>query len=78
MEMPPLGDIDFVRKSNGAMKVDIFDLAIAAGAFGSTGTGFPDKNWWAGADLAPSGGVVDILDMVTVTGSWNIEWDLPS
>jgi hypothetical protein len=77
-ETPPLGEIDFARKSNGACKVDIFDLNIVAGAFGSTGTGIPDANWWAGADLAPVGGIVDILDEVTVTGSWNDEWDFPS
>jgi hypothetical protein len=82
METPPLGEIDFTRITIGSpeedMRVDIWDLLIAAGAFGSTGTGIPDANWWAGADLAPSGGVVDILDEVTVGGSWNRIWDLPS
>ncbi|HUV98145.1 MAG TPA: hypothetical protein VMW14_01425, partial [Candidatus Paceibacterota bacterium] len=79
METPPLGEIDFVRKPNGAYKVDIFDLAIAGGAFGSQGTGVPSSNWWPGADLAPQGGVVDILDEVTVAGvNWDKEYDHPS
>jgi len=78
METPLLGEIDFVRKPNGAYKVDIFDLVIAAGAFGSQGTGVPSSNWWAGADIAPEGGVVDIFDQVTVTGHWDEEYDIPS
>jgi ABC-type transport system substrate-binding protein len=77
METPPLGEIDFARKSDGAMKVDIFDLVIAAGAFGSTGTGAPERNWWAGADVAPAGGIVDVLDVVTVVSNWNVDWDMP-
>lgn len=76
METPPLGEVDFVRKSSGAYKVDIYDLALAGGAFGSQGTGVPSSNWFAGADLAPNGGVIDIYDEVTVTGvNWDREWD---
>jgi hypothetical protein len=78
METPPLGEIDFVRKPNGAYKIDIYDLALAAGAFASQGTGFPSKNWFPGADLAPNGGVIDIYDEVTVTGiNWDQEYDFP-
>ncbi len=77
METPPLGEIDYVRKPNGAYRVDIFDLVIAAGADGSQGTSVPSTNWFAGADTTPEGGVVDIFDQVTVTGHWLEEWDVP-
>jgi hypothetical protein len=73
---PPLGEIDFVKKSSGNYKIDIFDLVLAGGAFGSQGTGVPDSNWFAGADLAPNGGVIDIYDEVTITGTnWDVEFD---
>ncbi|MGB9134841.1 MAG: hypothetical protein WCC63_04575, partial [Candidatus Bathyarchaeia archaeon] len=76
MVTPPLGEIDFVKKPNGNYKIDIFDLAIAGGAFGSIGTGVPSSNWFPGADLAPRGGVIDILDEVTVAGvNWDVEFD---
>jgi hypothetical protein len=76
MVTPLLGDIDFVKKPNGNYKVDIFDLALAAGAYGSQGTALPSSNWLPGADLAPNGGVVDIYDLVTVTGTnWDREYD---
>ncbi len=83
METPPLGEVDFVRKQVdgkpiGPHKVDIFDLAVAGAAFGSQGTGIPSSNWVPGADVAPSGGVIDILDLVTVTGvNWDREFDPP-
>jgi ABC-type transport system substrate-binding protein len=73
---PLLGEIDFVKKPSGNYKVDIFDLALAGGAYGSQGTGIPSSNWFPGADLAPEGGKVDILDLVTVTGTnWDAEYD---
>jgi hypothetical protein len=76
MVTPPLGEIDFVKKSNGNYKIDIFDLALAGGAFGSQGTGVPSLNWFPGADLAPTSGVIDIFDVSTVTGvNWQVEFD---
>jgi ABC-type transport system substrate-binding protein len=69
---PLLGEIDFVKKPSGNYKVDIFDLALAGGAYGSQGTGIPSSNWLPGADLAPAGGVVDLYDLVTITG---VHWD---
>ncbi|MGB9134273.1 MAG: hypothetical protein WCC63_01605, partial [Candidatus Bathyarchaeia archaeon] len=76
MVTPLLGEIDFVKKISGNYKVDIFDLALAGGAFGSQGTGIPSANWFPGADLAPNGGVIDIFDEVTVTGiNWDKEYD---
>ena len=76
MVTPLLGDIDFAKKPSGNYKVDIFDLAMAGGAFGSQGTGVPSSNWFPGADLAPNAGVIDIFDLVTVTGTnWDKEYD---
>ena len=81
METPPLGEIDFVWKwesglkpRNGSYKIDIYDIVIAIGAYGSQGTGVPDKNWVPGADLAPSGGKVDIFDIVTIASKYGREW----
>jgi len=75
MESPPLGEIDFVRKSSGCFKIDIFDVVMAASAYGSQGGGVPDSNWFPGADLAPACCVIDIFDIVTVTGIYGREFD---
>ena len=75
MDTPPLGEVDFVRKPNGACKIDIFDVVLAAGAYGSQGTGIPSSHWFPGADLAPEAGKVDIFDLVTVCGQYGREWD---
>jgi len=53
MERPPLGEIDFIKKPNGCYKIDIFDVVIAASAYGSQGSCVPDSRWFPGADLAP-------------------------
>lgn len=75
MQTPILGEVDFVRKANGCMKIDIFDVVKAAGAYVTQGTGIPDSNWVPGADLAPQGGKIDIFDIVTITGKYGDEWD---
>jgi hypothetical protein len=77
METPPLGEIDFVRKSNDCYKVDIFDVVIVASAYGSTGGALLDSNWFPGADLVPECCKVDIFDVVTVTGKYGLDWDCP-
>jgi hypothetical protein len=77
VETPLLGEIDWVKKPNGAYKIDIFDVVKAAGAYGSQGTGVPSSNWFAGADVAPEGGKIDIFDIVTITGKYGQEFDLP-
>jgi hypothetical protein len=77
METPLLGEIDWVRKSTGGFKIDIYDVVLAAGAYGSQGTGVPDPHWLPGADVAPPGGVIDIYDIVTITGKYGREFDLP-
>ena len=76
-ETPLLGEVDFVRKPNGCYKIDIYDVVMAAGAYGSQGSGLPSTNWLPGADLAPPECRVDIYDIVTITGKYGIEWDCP-
>ncbi|MCW3985647.1 MAG: ABC transporter substrate-binding protein [Candidatus Bathyarchaeota archaeon] len=77
MEKPLLGEIDWVKKSDGAYKVDIYDIVFAAGAYGSQGTGIPSSNWFAGADVAPEGGKVDIYDIVTIASRYGQSFDVP-
>lgn len=74
LETPALGEVDFVVKSNGCYKVDIFDVVLAAGAYGSQGSGIPSTNWFPGADLAPVECKIDIFDIVTITGQYGREW----
>jgi hypothetical protein len=77
VETPLLGEIDCVRKPNGGFKIDIYDVVLAAGAYGSQGIGVPDAHWLPGADVAPPGGVIDIYDIVTITGKYGQAFDLP-
>jgi len=58
-------------------KADIFDIVIAASAYDSQGGGVPDLNWFPGADLAPACCVIDVFDIVTVTGKYGQEFDYP-
>lgn len=75
METPPLGEVDFVRKPNGCLGVDIYDVVMAANSYGSQGENIPDPHWLPGADLAPPGGAVDIFDIVTVASKYGQEFD---
>lgn len=77
METPLLGEVDFVRKPNGAYKIDIFDIVVAVSAYGSDGTGVPSSDWFPGADLAPPAGTVDIFDIVTIIAKYGREFDKP-
>jgi hypothetical protein len=77
METPPLGEVDFVRKLDGTQKVDIYDVVMAVSAYGSSGFDMLDPDWFPGADLAPSGGIIDIFDLVTITGKYGTIWDYP-
>jgi len=73
-----LGEVDFIRKSTGCFRVDIFDVVMAAVSYGATGTGVPSERWFPGADVAPEGGTVNIFDIVTIAGKYGLEWDHPS
>ena len=76
-ETPLLGEVDFIKKSNGCYKIDIFDIVRGVNAYGSQGIGVPDANWFPGADLAYPGGQIDIFDIVTIATKYGTEWDCP-
>jgi len=76
-ETPVIGEIDFLKKSNGCYKVDIFDVVMAVSAYGSQGISVPDANWFPGVDLAYPRGQIDIFDIVTITSKYGTEWDCP-
>jgi hypothetical protein len=75
LETPVLGEVDFVRKTDGSYRIDIFDVVMAASAYGSQGSGVPDDNWFPGADLAPECCKVDIFDIVTITSVYGVSHD---
>ena len=77
LETPVLGEVDFVWEDGGYYEITIFDVVMAAGAYGSQGTGVPDRNWFPGADLAPPGGVIDIFDIVTIAGKYGETFGAP-
>jgi len=90
LETPPVGEVDYVGKwgpvdearridaerapRTSYFKIDIYDVVLAAGAYGSQGSAVPDVHWFAGADLAAPGGKIDIYDIVTVCGKYGVEW----
>lgn len=61
----------------GYYKIDIYDVVLAAGAYGSQGSGVPDTHWFPGADIASPGGKIDIYDIVTICGKYGTEWGHP-
>jgi len=84
METPPLGEVDFLwnyvagpRPRCGYYDVDIYDVVLAAGAYGASATGVPSPKYIAGADLAPVGGLINIYDVVTLTGQYGKRWCYP-
>jgi len=83
METPLLGEIDFIWKSEsgpkprtGYYKIDIYDVVLAASCFGIRATFAPPPFWpyISAADLAPVGGIINIYDIVTLTGQYGAEW----
>jgi hypothetical protein len=80
METPPLGEIDFIKKPSGCYKIDIYDVVAAASAYGSKGDTVPDPTWLPAADVAPGGEseiMVNIYDIVTITGQYDVSFDCP-
>ncbi|MCW4052412.1 MAG: ABC transporter substrate-binding protein, partial [Candidatus Bathyarchaeota archaeon] len=77
LETPILGEVDFMWEDGGYYEVTIFDVVMAAGAYGSQGIAFPDRNWFPGADLAPPGGVIDIFDIITVASNYGKTFGAP-
>ncbi|UCG37120.1 MAG: hypothetical protein JSV64_02270 [Candidatus Bathyarchaeota archaeon] len=64
-----------MRKSNGAYKIDIFDIVLIAGAYGSQGITIPGASWFLGCDVAPQAEVIDIFDVVTAAAHYGREWE---
>ena len=84
MDTPPLGEVDFLwnyvagpKPRTGYYDVDIYDVVLAAGAYGASATGVPSPKYIAGADLAPVGGLINIYDIVTLTGRYGTRWGQP-
>ncbi len=77
METPVLGEVDFRWEDGGYYEVTIFDVVKAASAYDSQGIAVPDDNWFAGADLAPPGGVIDIYDIVTIASQYGQTFGAP-
>jgi len=90
LETPVLGDIDFLwfwygydesrridvdrAPRHGCYEVNIVDFTLVGQAFGSQGTAVPSSNWFPGADVALSCGVIDNFDVATVVGSIGQRW----
>jgi ABC-type transport system substrate-binding protein len=77
LETPPVGEIDFVWKGGDFFAIDIFDIVIAAGAYGSTGNSVPTPNWRPEADLAPPECGIDIFDIVTIAMNYGRTYGHP-
>jgi hypothetical protein len=84
METPPLGEVDFIwnyvagpKPRTGYYDVGIYDVVLAAGAYGASATGVPSPKYIAGADLAPVGGLINVYDVVTLTGQYGVKWGHP-
>ncbi len=60
-----LGDI------NHDAKVDIYDIVLAAGAYGSTPS---DPNWNPHCDIAEPYRIIDIFDIVMIAGNYGKSW----
>ena len=56
---------------NHDLKVDIFDIVLACGAYGATPS---DPNWNAHCDIAEPCGIISIYDIVMIAGSYGEEW----
>jgi len=63
--------IEIIPDLNGDGKVDIYDIALAAAAYGSKQG---DSNWNPYADLAPPYGRIDIYDLVTCAYHYGKTW----
>jgi len=84
LETPLMGEVDWnwkwsggTKPRSGCYKINIYDLTLVAGAYGSQATSVPSSNWFAGADLAPEGGKIDLFDIVTVSSKYGQEFGHP-
>jgi ABC-type transport system substrate-binding protein len=81
LETPLLGEIDFQwrwtagpKPRNGYFEINIFDIVLAAVAYGTQGHGIPDPKWFPGADVAPRECEIDIFDIVTIAAQYGNRW----
>jgi hypothetical protein len=100
LETPPLGEIDWryewkdsPKPRTGFYKLSIYDIVAIAGAYGTTGCGFPSiptepsPRWNIAADISPSPwpplddldgrGWINIYDVVTVASHYGETWNNP-
>jgi len=85
LETPPLGEIDWMwtwtgttRPRSGYFQVNLYDAVHLLKAYGSSGYGVPDANWFPGADLeATDMGHVGLYDAVTVLSKYGAKWGTP-
>ena len=84
LETPLTGEVDWnwkwsggTKPRSGCYKINIYDLTLVAGAYGSQAKSVPSSNWFAGADLAPEGGKIDLFDIVTVSSKYGQEFGHP-
>jgi hypothetical protein len=86
---PPLGETDWYwwriegpKPRGGYMQINIYDVVVATGAYGTSGRYIPDLGYTPTADLAPSADglpcKIDIYDVVTITANYGKKfWVLP-
>ena len=85
LETPPLGEIDWKwtftgtsKPRSGYYQINLFDAVTLLKAYGSSGYGVPDTNWFPGADLNPTDlGRVGLYDAVTVISKYGTKWGTP-
>jgi ABC-type oligopeptide transport system substrate-binding subunit len=84
LETPPLGEVDWTwyyvdgpKPRSGFFTIDILDVVKCTAAYDSHGSGVPDPAWCSGADLAETCGVIDIFDVVSVTGKYEEKFGEP-
>jgi len=58
--------------TNHDLKVDIFDIVLCAGAYGSKP---PDSKWCCRVDIAEPYGIIDIYDIVMICTSYGEEYN---
>jgi len=83
LETPPLGEVDWrwywegtTKPRSGYFKIDIYDVVIAATAYGSQGYGIPHPRWFPGADLATPECIINIYDIVVICGKYGTKWGI--
>ena len=85
LETPPLGEIDWMwtftgttRPCSGYYQVNLFDAVALLKAYGTSGNGEPDPNWFPGADLDPNEiGRIGLFDAVTLLINYGDKFGTP-